>query len=92
VNSRITTDFVDLFRALPEQVRETARKNYRLWRDNHLHPSLQFKCVHATEPLYSARVGIGWRVLGLVDSASDTITWFWIGAHDEYDKLIARYR
>lgn len=90
MKSQITSDFVDLFRKLPEHVRETARKNYGLWVENHAHPSLQFKKVHSVEPLYSARVGIGYRVLGLLDE--DVITWFWIGPHDEYDRLISRYR
>jgi hypothetical protein len=89
VTSKLTTDFVDLFRDLPEPVRVAARKNYRLWRQNPAHPSLQFKRVHSAEPLYSIRIGIGWRALGLV--ASDTIYWFWIGSHADYDKLVARY-
>jgi hypothetical protein len=50
---------------------------------------LHFKRVHATEPLYSVRVGLHWRVLGLLED--DTITWFWIGSHSEYDKIIAQW-
>jgi hypothetical protein len=90
LNSQITESFVELFRELPEHARTTARKNYRLWKENSSHPSLQFKRVHTTEPLYSVRIGIGWRALGLLDN--DTMTWFWIGSHAEYDKLIERYR
>lgn len=92
MNSRITDDFRDTFGDLPESVREVARKNYKLWLQNPAHPGLQFKRVHNTEPLYSVRVGRGWRVLGLLDAATDTMTWFWIGSHDEYDRLIARFR
>lgn len=51
-----------------------------------MHPSLQFKCVHQTEPLYSVRIGLGWRALGLLED--DTIAWFWIGSHADYDRLI----
>jgi hypothetical protein len=90
VNSQITREFRQLFGQLPEAVRETTRKNYKLWKRNPQHPSLQFKRVHSSEPLYSVRVGIGWRVLGFLDN--DTVTWFWIGSHDDYDKLIARFR
>ncbi len=32
------------------------------------------------------KVGIGWRVLGTVEG--DCITWFWIGSHNDYDKLL----
>jgi hypothetical protein len=74
VNSQITEDFLDCFRRLPESVCEQARKTYRRWRADPLHPSLHFKRVHATEPIYSARVGLGWRVLGLLEG--NTITWF----------------
>jgi hypothetical protein len=88
VNSYLTEDFVAAFRELPGTVQEQARKCYRLWRSNAYHPSLQFKRVHPIEPLYSVRVGLGWRALGFVDD--DGITWFWIGSHAEYDRLIKR--
>ncbi len=39
-------------------------------------------------PIYSARVSLNYRVLGL--SESDRIYWYWIGAHDEYDELLKR--
>jgi hypothetical protein len=34
----------------------------------------------------SVRVSKGWRALGLL--MGDTIHWFWIGSHAEYDRLI----
>ena len=86
MNSILTEDFIVHFRNLPDPVKDIARKNYRLWRENPNHPSLQFKRVHQTEPLYSVRVGLGWRALGLL--ADDTIAWFWIGSHANYDRLI----
>jgi hypothetical protein len=89
VKSTLTDDFVDLFRALPSEVQEQARKNYRLWRSNPSHPSLHFKRVHPREPLYSVRIGIGWRALGLRDD--NGITWFWIGSHADYDRLIKNF-
>ena len=49
-------------------------------------PSLQFKRVHSRERIYSIRVGIGWRALGLWED--EAIYWFWIGSHAEYDKLL----
>jgi hypothetical protein len=82
----VTEDFLKCFSQLPEAVRDLARKNYRLWRDNPAHPSLRFKKIHAHEDLYSVRIGQGWRALGLLEG--DTITWFWIGSHADYDKLI----
>lgn len=87
MNSQITEAFIEHFRRLPDPIKELARKSYGLWRDNPAHPSLHFKRVHRTEPIYSARVGRSYRVLGLLEE--DTITWFWIGDHDEYERLIA---
>ena len=88
MNSRVTEDFLACFAALPDPVKAQARKAYRLWRQNTAHPSLQFKKVHAGERIYSARISLGWRVLGLVEG--DTIYWFWIGSHAEYDQLLER--
>jgi hypothetical protein len=34
----------------------------------------------------SVRIGVGYRALGLLKA--DTVTWFWIGTHDEYDRLL----
>ena len=86
MNSHLTEDFFSYFRTLPESVKKKARKNYRLWRRNPNHPSLKFKQVHSTEPIYSVRVGIGWRALGLKEDKA--IYWFWIGSHADYDKLL----
>jgi hypothetical protein len=53
------------------------------------HRSLQFKCVNEPDAVWSVRIGLRWRALGYrerVDGA-DTVTWFWIGSHAEYDRL-----
>ncbi len=86
MNSRITEEFVARFAALPLSVKAQARKAFRLWQQNTAHPSLQFKKVHTREPIYSARIGLGWRVLGMWEG--DTIYWFWVGSHAEYDRLL----
>lgn len=90
MRSRVTEEFVEHFRALPDNVKIQARKNYQLWKANAYHPSLHFKQLHKREPLYSVRIGRGWRALGLLED--DTITWFWIGSHADYDTLISAGR
>ncbi len=45
--------------------------------------------VSRRQPIYSARVSLNYRVLGLLES-DDHIYWFWIGVHDEYDELLQR--
>ena len=86
MRSRVNEDFLSCFFRLPEEIREKARKNYRLWKQDPHHPSLHFKRIHRHEPLYSIRVGIDWRALGMLEG--DLVTWFWIGSHSEYDKII----
>jgi hypothetical protein len=85
VKSRATPRFWAAYRDLPADVRDLARKAYRLFRDNARHPSLQFKKVH-DDSIYSVRVTLGYRALGLLEG--DEITWFWIGTHADYDRLL----
>ncbi len=86
MKSHLTDDFVDCFAKLPERIKRLARENYKLWSENPHHPSLSFKRVGKKHPAYSVRIGIGWRALGFKDE--DTIVWFWIGSHPEYDRII----
>jgi hypothetical protein len=88
VNSGLTEDFLACFARLPAAVRAQARRAYRLWRADPSHSGVQFKRIHASEPIYSARVGLGWRALGTLEG--DTVEWFWIGSHADYDALISR--
>lgn len=86
MKSRATPRFWASYSGLPAEIKQAARKAYRLFREDARHPSLQFKKVHVREPLYSVRVTLGYRALGLLDG--DEIAWFWIGTHAEYDRLL----
>jgi mRNA-degrading endonuclease RelE of RelBE toxin-antitoxin system len=88
VKSQTTKQFRDLLAALPEPVQRQAREAYQLFKTNPAHPSLHLKRLHTKSPLYSARVGTHYRVLGLREP--DAMVWFWIGSHAEYDKLLAQ--
>jgi hypothetical protein len=44
--------------------------------------------VSQRRPVYSVRVSIDYRALGVMDG--DDIVWFWIGPHHEYDQLLKR--
>ncbi|MEQ8190435.1 MAG: hypothetical protein ABRQ39_20890 [Candidatus Eremiobacterota bacterium] len=89
MNSYLMDDFLSYFEKLPQKVKEIARKNYRLWRQNPYHPGLQFKQIHSVEPIFSVRIGKGWRAPGLKEN--DDIFWFWIGSHADYDKLVKQF-
>jgi mRNA-degrading endonuclease RelE of RelBE toxin-antitoxin system len=73
------------YRKLSEPIRERARKNYRLWADNPFHPSLHFKCIDSKEGIWSVRVTRSYRAVGILEG--DTVTWFWIGSHDDYEQF-----
>jgi hypothetical protein len=86
--SHITSTFRTMFAQLPAQVQQQAREAYTLFRQNPLHPSLRWKRVHPTKPIYSVRVGRGYRAVGIREA--DEVVWFWIGSHAAYDQLLAR--
>ncbi len=88
MNSRTTKQFRELFQRLPSHIRKQSKVAYLLFEFNPYHPGLHFKRVHPEPPIYSVRVGIGYRALGIVDG--DCIVWYWIGSHADYDKLLAQ--
>ena len=88
LNSHATEAFWKAYRSLPVGVQERARDAYRLWRTNPGHPGLHFKPIHSGKQVYSVRVGLGYRALGVRDG--ETMVWFWIGSHADYDRLIGR--
>jgi hypothetical protein len=78
-----TPDFWAAYNKLPKSARDHADKNYRLLKANPSYHTLKFKRVG---PHWSFRAGAGYRALG-VDSR-EGIAWFWIGGHDEYERII----
>ena len=86
MTSRATRRFWKLYSELPESVQRLAVKNYRLWRENPNHPSLDFKKLGGTADRFSVRVGDHYRALGRLVPGG--VEWVWIGSHQEYDKLV----
>jgi len=87
MNSATLPSFWAEYRNLDETVRERARKAYRLWAENPFHPSLHFKCINREENIWSVRITLNYRALGIMDG--DTVTWFWIGRHDNYERFFS---
>jgi len=87
VKSQTTASFRKRLAALPREVRDQARTAYRRFSVSPHHSSLNFKRVHATQPVYSARVGRDYRVVGLFEDG--VLVWFWIGPHEQYERLLA---
>ena len=86
MNSFLLPQFLELYRALPESFRQQVRQAYSLFQQDPHHPGLRFRLVHPTCPIFSARVGLRYRAVGIREG--DDITWFWIGSHADYDHLL----
>jgi hypothetical protein len=83
LNHFATPSFWAAHRALPDEIRELADKNFALLKENPRHPSLRLKKVGA---FWSARVGRDYRALAR--DREEGLVWFWIGSHGAYDRLI----
>ena len=83
MKSSTTPDFWTAFASLPPEIKVRAKVAYRLWMHNPRHPSLQFK---KTGAVWSVRIGAGYRALAALEET--TFHWFWIGTHDEYERLL----
>ena len=77
------SSFWRLYHELPQPLQKLADKQFRLLANNPAHPSLQFKQVGK---YWSARVSEGHRAVAR--KAGKDFVWFWIGSHDEYERLI----
>jgi hypothetical protein len=84
MNSNAVPSIWEHYRNLDQNIRSRAKKAYTLWAVDPFHPSLRFKCVNHSENIWAVRVTMGYRTLGVMDG--ETITWFWIGSHDEYER------
>ncbi|HEV7590393.1 MAG TPA: hypothetical protein VGO40_19945 [Longimicrobium sp.] len=78
-----TRRFWQAYHALPPEIQRLADEKYALLKNDPRHPSLHFKDVGE---YCSVRVGAHHRALGVREG--DDVVWFWIGRHDEYDRLI----
>jgi hypothetical protein len=83
MKSSTTPDFWKSYANLRSEIKELARRAYRIWTANPRHPSLCFKRVGA---FWAVRIGGGHRALAI--QQDDTFYWFWIGNHDEYEQWL----
>ena len=87
MNSQTLPAFWAAYARLAEPHRQSAQKAFALWIENPFHPSLRFKCVNREEDIWSVRISRGYRALGILEN--DTVTWFWVGSHDDYERLFS---
>jgi len=87
MKSATLPSFWKAYRSLDSRIKLRARKAFRLWAENPFHPSLHFKCVNTEESVWSVRITLGYRALGILED--DTVTWFWVGSHDDYERFFS---
>jgi hypothetical protein len=75
--------FWETYQQLPVNARKLADQCYEILKSNPRHPSLHFK---KTGKYSSVRVGLHYRALAV--QVSEGLLWFWIGTHDEYQRMI----
>jgi hypothetical protein len=85
VISRTRPSFWRTYEALDSTARKAARQSFVLFNQNPNHPSLRFKKLGGYEHLWSVRVSEQFRAVG--ERHGDTISWLWIGTHNQFDKL-----
>lgn len=86
--SRTTEKFRALFALLPNTIKAQAKEAYQQFKRDPYHPSLQFKRVHSSKPIYSVRISLDYRAVGIIHD--NEIIWFWIGSHNVYEKLLKK--
>ena len=86
--SHTTQRFRKVFSHLPAKIQAQVRKAYKQFKKDPFYPSLRFKQIHSIKSIYSVRINLDYRAVGLWDE--NEIIWFWIGTHDEYEKLISK--
>jgi hypothetical protein len=70
---------------LDQTIKARARKAFQLWAENPFHPSLRFKCINSQENTWAVRITRGVRAVGKLQD--DSVTWFWIGGHNDYERF-----
>jgi mRNA-degrading endonuclease RelE of RelBE toxin-antitoxin system len=86
--SRINEDFRRDYAALPEAVKKQVTAAYRLFISDHDHPGLRFKKLPPHADIWSVRITSDYRAIGRW--RGNTIVWFFVGSHADYDKVLDR--
>jgi hypothetical protein len=86
VISKATAKFWKSYRELPADVRKRAKEAYLIFQNDPWYPSLYFKRVHSSLPVYSARITKDYRAVGILKD--EKIVWFWVGSHSDYNTLL----
>ena len=90
MNSKTTERFWKCYEKLPIRIKRMAKEAYKQFQTNPYYPSLNFKQVHSTRPIFSVRITKDYRAVGIIQG--EDIIWFWIGSHLEYNNILKQFR
>lgn len=86
------TSFNKAFDSLPKDIQELATAQFLNWKKDP--QSVMLKPLASTNnEIFSCPVNYRYRALALKtkdESHNPTYVWFWIGSHEDYNKLVAR--
>ena len=78
--------FHKLFEKLPTHIQKQAEEDFKLFKKNPYDSSLGFKMLSDT--ICAVDIGYHYRALG--EKIGDTIKWYWIGSHEDYNNMLKR--
>jgi hypothetical protein len=85
--SKATASFWKCLNSLDPADQEAAKKAYTLFMQDCGHRSLRFKKLEGHTQVWSVRVTLDLRAVAHRDG--ETVTWFWVGTHKDFDHLFA---
>jgi len=85
VTSRATSEFWNVYWALPDNLRDAGRAAYQKFRENPAHPSLQLERLRSDPRFWSVRVTRDYRAVAQRFKA-DVWIWVWIGNHKDFER------
>ncbi|MFZ3046451.1 MAG: hypothetical protein WA151_11090 [Desulfatirhabdiaceae bacterium] len=80
-------DFWKYFDKLPKEIQISAEKRFELFRSQPFHPSLSFSKKGS---VWTVDIGLHYRAIAFREQ--DTLVWFWIGSHEDYNHMMNRYQ
>lgn len=88
MKSRISGGFRRRYRALSPDQQRAALAAYQELKENEGLGRLRFKRIGSQAGTWTIRIGRDLRAIG--EEQAGTVTWFWIGSHQDYERLLNR--
>ncbi len=88
MNSQITRGFAKALEKLPARIQQRTHAALRTWAADPFHKGLHFKQAATAHNVWSLRIGRRHRALAF--RTGNDISWYWVGDHDAYMKLLSR--